>query len=401
MIEECELKLDKLVGMFVYGRPDAYIGPGPSVKLSPSTFRVYEIGPEGEVALPETVRNVGEIRCKGREVLKYVMCKVGVPSRKAVELVEQTLKAKVSYAGLKDAEAFTCQFITVKCRPGRKFKDRYLFWGGAVRLFYFGKDVIMLRRGELEGNVFEVLVEGFTEELCEAFSKGPKEVIQGKPFPNYFGYQRFGTRRPVTHIIGKHVLLGNYEEAVNWLLGHPFPAESSRSREARALYDSGRLREALEVLPKSLVPERRVLQRLIDGASYEGALRSVGIWLIRLYIEAYQSYLFNVALSDALRELGSVESLMSKCDVFPIPHPDVRKDKCSKYVVRVLAREGIGADVPGKKLMVRGVRETYFNVLGLKTFRAGADLLNLRFSLRPSVYATVMLREMLRGGLKF
>ncbi len=401
MIEESRSELDKLVGMFVYARPDAYVGPGPSVKLGPSTFRVYEIGPDGTIALPETTENVGEIRCKGREVLKYVMCKVGVPTKKAVELVEQTLKAKVGYAGLKDAEAFTCQFITVKCRPGRKFKDHYLFWGGAVRLFYFGRDVVMLRRGELEGNVFEVLVEGFTEELCEAFSKGPQEVIQSKPFPNYFGYQRFGTRRPVTHMIGKHILLGNYEEAVNWLLGRPFPTESDRSREARTLYESGRLREALETLPKSLVPERRVLQRLIDGANYEEALRSVGRWLIKLYIEAYQSYLFNVALSNALRELGGVEPLMNKCDVFPIPHPDLRKDECSEYVIRVLAKEGIDSNVPGKKLMVRGVRETYFNVLGLKTFRVGENVLNLRFSLRPSVYATVMLREMLREGLKF
>ncbi|MCD6324401.1 MAG: tRNA pseudouridine(13) synthase TruD, partial [Desulfurococcales archaeon] len=319
-------------------------------------------------------------------------------TQEAVDAVSESLRSPVGYAGLKDKEAYTCQFITVRCREGRMFKSEYAFLNHSVRLYFAGKEVTMLGRGELEGNVFEVVlseVAGRAEKLQDVV----ETVVRVKPFPNFYGYQRFGTRRPVTHVIGRHIVMGEWEEAVNALLGRPYPQESFRSREARELFESGRWREALDKLPKKLVAERKVLKALLSGKTFKEAMMCVGKWLLRFYAEAFQSYIFNKALSNSIINYGSVEKFSSLCAVYPIPHPDIKgKDECSRHVIEAMREEFKG--VEHKELLFRGVRETSMHPRGvmLTSFKEGNTV--LRFFLRPSSYASVVLREMFREGLK-
>ncbi len=400
MIEGSKSRLDILTGMLVYGRPDAYVGSEVKCVLNPSTFHVFEVGVDGDVAMPRDP-GTGSVNCTGNESLKYVMCKIGVSTIEAVEAVERTLRRKVSFAGLKDAGAYTCQYITVGCRPGLVFKSEYVMLNGAVRLYFAGREVLPLRRGDLEGNVFEVVIKDGGERWYEELSRVIEDIVRLKPFPNYYGYQRFGSRRPVTHLIGRHIVRGEYEEAVKALLGSPYPGESMRSIEARKLFERGEWREALKVFPRKLRFERMVLGELLRGSSFKEALLSLGRWFLRFSIEAYQSYLFNLALSSALTELGSVEALHKRCEVFPIPEVGIldERDDCSKYAKMVLKQEGIDRDVKGASLMVKGVRETYFNTMNVRLSRLGDGVVNFRFTLKPATYATVLLREIFRDNL--
>ncbi len=395
MFERSSNPLDRKVGMLVYCRPDAYVGEV-RLELNPTTFHVFEVGLDGDVASPRHP-DKGLIRCKGSEVLKYIMCKIGRSTYEAVEAVTESLRTSVSYAGLKDKGAYTCQFVTVRCREGRAFRPEYAFLNHSVRLFFVGKEVTMLSRGDLEGNSFEVVLNqvAHLKRIKEVVS----EVLRSKPFPNFYGYQRFGSRRPITHIIGKYLVKGEWEEAVNALLGKPCEEESPRSREARKLFEEGRWREALRIFPKALRIEREVLKALLSGRTYRDALLQVGKKLLRFYVEAYQSYLFNKALSNAIISYEGVEALASSCEVWPIPNPSVKEgDWCSSHVAEVVKEEL--RDVVAREFLFRGVRETTVTpkAASLSSLTEGNAV--LRFFLNPSTYASVILREIFREGLR-
>ncbi len=400
VFEPSKSALDKAVGMTVYARPEAYVS-GLKLRVSPSTFKVIEVGADGSLAIPERWAGAckDEYKCVRREAVRYVMCKVGVPTHRAVKALERVLKLRVGYAGLKDSNAFTCQFITVKCRPEATLKCSYVLLDGAVRVSYAGVVGEMIKRGELEGNLFMVNINCKDAEV-----KGIRrclDVLRRKPFPNFYGYQRFGSRRPVSHLIGEALVSGDYRKAVDrLLLPSEVGSESPKVLRARKLYARGLWREALREFPRSFAAERRVLKELIRGSSYRRALMSVGSWLIRFFIEAYQSYLFNMALSKAIAMNGGLDELISKCEVFPLPHHNVVKsDECSAYVVSVMKEHGFKPVSSALKYLKRGVRDTYTYVRSLKA-KLNEDELLLNFELKPASYATVVLREILRDGLE-
>ena len=401
MIQASGYWLDNYVGMLSYGRKDAYVNQGLEFTPTPTNFHVLEIGVDGEIAKPGIIAPDKTYRCRGSESVKFVMCKIGTSTKRAVDEVEKTLVSRVGYAGLKDADAFTCQFITAKCREGKSFRKEYTILGGSVRLYFNGSEVLPLGRGDLEGNLFEIVLEGLTEEVRGRFKQVINDVVAVKPFPNYFGYQRFGSRRPVTHLIGKWIVHGDYNKAVEWLLGHPFPGESLRSREARKLFDEGRWREALRKYPHSLRNEVLVARNLVSGKSPKSSLKALSKWYIIFFVEAYQSYLFNLSLSKALTDKGSVESLSKVCDVLPIPHPAlIGRGVCDSYSIEVAKEEGLSEDLPGVKYMQHGVRDSSLKAINARIYEVN-NLLTLSFTLRPSSYATVVLREVFRESLKF
>jgi tRNA pseudouridine13 synthase len=118
-------------------------------------------------------------------------------------------------------------------------------------------------------------------------------------FPNYFGAQRFGTLRPVTHIVGKHITLGDFKGAVSTYLGNPFPGEPEALQVARRLAeDPDRYGEALKAFPTDYTFERALLHHLTTNpGDYVGALEHLPKNLTLMFVHAYQGFLFNRILS--------------------------------------------------------------------------------------------------------
>ncbi len=391
-------ELDKFIGMTVYGRPEIYIDSGATFKFTPTSFKVFEVGDDGSIATPLNDTE-GEYVCKRRESVRYVLCKVGVSTKDAVDALTRATGARVGYAGLKDVNAFTCQYVTIKCRPGLRLRKKYILLDGAAR-FYF-KDVrqFMIKRGDLEGNVFEVTIDGIGS-VEEGTLRRVLQVVSTAPFPNFYGYQRFGFRRPVSHIIGQKLLEGDYRGAVDALLAPTvIDNESRRVLRARKAYARGDLRESYTLFPKSFHLERRVLRAIMRGKSLREALLVLGPWYLRFFVEAYQAYLFNLALSKAIAYSDGLDNLVSVCEVFPLPKPGLRKDMCTRYVVSVMKEANFRAISEFRKFLRSGARETYFNVRDISWEVVGERLL-MRFILRPATYASVLLREFLRDGLK-
>jgi tRNA pseudouridine13 synthase len=165
--------------------------------------------------------------------------------------------------------------------------------------------------GDLAGNAFEVTVrdptapghaDTVTGELRSFAGVGDAETAG---VPNYFGHQRFGSRRRVTHEVGFAVVRGDWETAVLTYVGNPSEREPEVTQEARAFVDETHdWQAALEEFPDHLGYERAMLHRLAEGADtrkdFRAALEAVPTNLQRLFVNAAQSYAFNRILSERL-----------------------------------------------------------------------------------------------------
>src|SRR5208283_4750132 len=120
--------------------------------------------------------------------------------------------------------------------------------------------------------------------------------------PNYFGLQRFGVIRPLTHRVGELILRGEYEQAVAVYVGQAFPLEREEIRNARTTFRETRdAAVALRELPVQMSFERSMLSYLTaNPGDYPGALRQLPPKLLSMFVSAFQSYLFNYALSHRL-----------------------------------------------------------------------------------------------------
>ena len=90
--------------------------------------------------------------------------------------------------------------------------------------------------GELVANRFTISVSGI--ELDEAETRDRAGAIMDEAeeaggFPNYYGHQRFGVHRPVSHLVGERLVQGDVEGACWAYLVHPGSGEMEEAREAR------------------------------------------------------------------------------------------------------------------------------------------------------------------------
>lgn len=385
-------KLDRVVGMLVYASPEAY-APGVFHRKAPDTFSVKEVYLTGEEADPAIcVSDPPE--CSRKRTPIYVLCKAGVSTHEAVEAIRSSIPyvAALGYAGLKDAEASTCQFLYVKCSG--EYRLPPAIEGRGFSACFVGR-YGWLRRGDLLGNKFSVVLEGAVEKL--------RNVALATTYPNFFGYQRFGTRRPVTHLIGKALVEGRCWDAVELIAGAPTQAESTKAKEARQAFMEGRYAEAARTYPRSLSLERRIASALANGYSCDEVVEHViRRWEKAMFVEALQSYLFNLALSRAVIEYGSLEGVARRCDVLPLPSPLIKaSDDCSKISKEVFDEEVKHFLDTYRGLWRRAVRPVYFIPEELSVDYLAKDRAIMRFFLGPSTYASVMIREIVRDMLIF
>ena len=80
-----------------------------------------------------------------------------------------------------------------------------------VEIEFKHKAIKPIRLGNLVGNKFIIKISDIKGKK-EDIEKLADELKEG--FPNYFGIQRFGAVRPITHLVGKKIVMGKF------LIGH-------------------------------------------------------------------------------------------------------------------------------------------------------------------------------------
>jgi tRNA pseudouridine13 synthase len=153
--------------------------------------------------------------------------------------------------------------------------------------------------GDLWGNRFKITIRDIglpQDETLSRVKAVTQELAQGAP--NFFGVQRFGELRPVTHIVGEAIARGNFRDAALTYIAKPFPDEPDEIREARRfVQDTGDYKEGLNLYPLRLRFERAMMNHLITYPDdYTGAFKKLSPKLQAMFLHAYQSYIFNIIL---------------------------------------------------------------------------------------------------------
>jgi tRNA pseudouridine13 synthase len=162
-----------------------------------------------------------------------------------------------------------------------------------------------ITKGNLVGNRFTITITGFTciNDNLERNINALEEKIQGNHIANFYGYQRFGSSRAVTHLVGREIVKRNFKGAAELFLCYPGRHDSKETIEIReACKDNSHFPKVLKIMPEQMDLERVLLQELASSNDPIKALRKLPITIRRLFVQAYQSYLFNRSLSKAIKE---------------------------------------------------------------------------------------------------
>ena len=398
-IKPPQLEID--LGMEVYKSKAP--GIGGTLKQVPEDFRVEEITPEGIILEIDKDTVGGNCqRGENNRSLHLTMQKYNWDTMRAVKEIAKELHVsykRVGFAGTKDKKAVTTQRLSIW---DAKIEDaqRICVQDIILRDFSYKDDSIGL--GGLYGNRFTVVIRDLDGPLGDIRERiiGMIAELHGQA-PAFFGIQRFGSVRPITHLVGREILRGDIRAAVMTYLAKDFPAEDNGIRKMRiALAESGDIRRALREFPRHLAYETAMLNHLVNRPDdYAGAIRRMPKNLSKMFIHAYQGYVFNRAMSEYMRRGIPVERL---------PLVGFRTE-VDEVTANILEREGVATEhfrigqMP--ELSSKGeYRDCYAPVEGLEVtgvseddFHSGKSKATIRFTLRKGNYATVLLREIMKN----
>ncbi len=375
-------------------------GVGGQIKTLPEDFVVEEVSPQGIVL--EVNKPVIENNAPGGSYTHFTLQKKNWETMRALKELSERLRVsreRFGYAGTKDKRALTTQRVSVRDVPIEslvKVRVRDI----VLKDFCYSNDEIVL--GQLAGNRFTLTIRGIDlkpEEAKDSVEQVAEE-LEGL-FPNYYGLQRFGVVRPITHLVGKAILKGDFKKAVFTYIAEVFDGEEEESKRARKLlHDTGDVKEALRVFPKHLGYETAMLNYLaVNPEDYVGAIRTLPRSLQWMFVHAYQAYVFNRALSRYTRDGRKV------------------------YALPLAGCKSVLDDVTKETLMEDGITQEDFTIRKMpelssdgelrdclkcfsdfKVLDASADevidgktKMTLRFSLDKGSYATILVREFMKN----
>lgn len=251
----------------------------------------------------------------------------------------------IGFAGIKDKKAVTEQYISL---PAGHEKRLAHFKSSKISLEFCGKGDERISLGDLEGNRFEIIVRDAKKE--------PKRLER---YVNYFGEQRFSENNIK---IGKAIIKGELEKAA------------------------------------MVCRERQVMNHLKKNKrDYVGALKRLPKKLLTLYVNAYQSYLWNMAVEEYLKTgKGLDDSLTVEIIGFGTEFRDeIIKNIYEKMMrkEKIKLRDFIVRRMP--ELSSEGnARKVFVEPENLRIEKIDKKTYRLSFFLPKGCYATELIRQM-------
>ena len=226
-------------------------------------------------------------------------------TNRLVRLLARSLnisRERIGFAGTKDKRAVTTQLMSFECP--KENLDKVDFKDLVFSNVYTSNRGI--RIGDLVGNSFEINVRDLTADMKDVpgiIEETADTINEVGGFPNYFGVQRFGVSRPITHLVGEAIVRGDLKKAVELYLSCPSENEGEEITDIRnrLAHADGDYSSILPDMPKTMGFEKVMAEHLARRPDdYRGAISEMPSNLQMMFTHAYQSYLFNIILSDRM-----------------------------------------------------------------------------------------------------
>lgn len=408
-------------------------GIGGKLKVKPEDFVVREIS----ILPPKAVKNDG----------KYVIAKIRSRNWETNRLIRQFARAlgisrkRISFAGTKDKRAITTQLMAFQT-PIEKLSELRITDVEILDPYTTNKKIDL---GDLIGNEFDIVIRDIKNDVKKNVEEIKKQILKLGGFPNFFGVQRFGAIRPITHIVGKYIVLEDFKKAVHTYIGNPIEGEAKESYLAREYLEKTKnYSEALKRYPKKLGFERAVLNHLVcNPEDYVDALKNLPKNLLMMFVHAYQSFLFNKILSERIRRnLPLNEPLIGDIilpiDKYGLPNHNVWIDVNGQNIAKIkrmmkekkafvsgllygsetrfaeneqgeIERKIVNEEnlkpqdfiIPRiREISSKGIRREILAPLTSLDHEIGDDWMRLRFKLTKGCYATSLLREFMKTEMR-
>ena len=385
--------LDSQIGISVYST--TFAGIGGKIRISPDDFQVSEL-------ISKKVEN-SIINQDGYAV--YKLKKKNIDTNHALSTIFTKKGIRLKALGLKDASALTEQFV---CSDNK---------GCAIEIFSTDKYVLEkigyvkkpLSKKDMIGNHFKIKISECSNSLSS--------FIEYDKILNFYGYQRFGSKRAVTHLIGKALLKRNFRKAIELILCFTSIYDSKENTEIREkLSDFKNYEKYFDQVPPQMDIERIVLKEMIDHGEPIRAIRKIPVSLRRFYIQAYQSFIFNQSLSSAFLDgenlfeaesgdvcfdfngiIGKYVKGMDQNLALPfVGYSYYKKTRFDYQISKILQQEEISPKDFFIKEMQEVSNEGGFRQAAIQCSDYSVNENTVEFSLSRGSFATILLREIMK-----
>ena len=192
-------------------------------------------------------------------------------------------KRDVGVAGRKDLKAVTSQMVSVYLPTSTTDVPDVI---GTIDILESSWHTNKLRLGHLSGNRFSIRLREIDTKHLETISNRFHQIAK-VGLPNAFGPQRFGNYAN-NHILGLALILEDWNGLIHELL---------RGNQRHHLFaHKGDYKSAFDAWPFGQPAERNVLEALSQGKTLPQACKTIAKHLRVLWINAFQSSVFNEVL---------------------------------------------------------------------------------------------------------
>ena len=368
---------------------------GGQIRTSPEDFKVSEI-------ISEKATNSINDK-EGYPVYKLI--KKNIDTNHALSDVFKKKGIRLKALGLKDASAVTEQFVC----SGTKEKTIDDFSTQKYSLKKIGFVKKPLSKKDMVQNHFTIKITNAKGDLS-LFTEHEKIL-------NFYGYQRFGSKRPVTHLIGKAIIQRDFKKAIDLILSYTSSYDSKENSEIRQkLIDEENYKTYLDQVPPQMDIERIVLKEMIEHGDALRSIRAIPLSLRRFYIQAYQSFIFNSSLSLAFVEnenlfepesgdvcfdlkgmIGKfVKGLGQRLALPFVGYSYYKKTRFDNYISKILQQEEIAPKDFYIPEMQEVSSEGGFRQASIQCSDFTSKDNVVEFSLSRGSFATIVLREIMK-----